>query len=165
MSTIAYYNGIMAADTLSVNGNEKMTGMSKIGSTAKYLFGFAGRLSSMDPMWKWITEVENDCDTPMDFRYHGIAPPDLDNDFTVLLANQDGQLWEMFAEGAAVVMPRHYAAIGSGSDYALGALYFGERSGEANALAAVVTAIEFDPHTGGSVQEISFGHGLKRPNV
>lgn len=157
MSTIAYRDGIIAADTLASTGNKTMTGVRKIGRTDRFLFGLAGRFSGVHRIYNWVKEIEKDT-SPHDFYKHMESLETLGLDATVLLVEKDGTIWTMTDDGGVCKVAATYESIGSGQDFALGAMYVG-----ASASDAIEAACNFDPYSGGEVHTVSFDSPVHSP--
>lgn len=136
MTTIAYRNGVMAADRLVSNGGGGRAGhQTKIARGPKgTIGGMAGRMEEGFLFARW---VENDCE--------GDPPPLSDSaDGIVLLPN--GLLCYVGEKGCLCPVEAEFAAVGSGEAYAIGAMAHG-----ASAAEAIEIAIQFDTGSGGGV--------------
>lgn len=152
MTTIAYANGIMAADTRTTQGTEFQNGVLKIYNTGKYLVGVAGDLAAGRPVFDWIMQVQDRASDPGGFYEHKDTLRAEEADFTALIVSRDADIWYM--EGPyGMETARDFEAIGSGDAYALGALCMG-----ATAPEAVKLAIGLDSGSGGEVVITSFEH-------
>lgn len=167
MSTVAFKDGIMACDSMMCfDGDEKQLGLCKIGRTKNYLFGYVGRLSQMFPLFDWVLLHEGlkEWRSPEDsYKFRDNLQTSGDDVGAALLANEYGQLWTVTTEGFCVPMPSRQYAVGSGCEYALGAMHAG-----ATASDAVAAANEYDVSSGGFVHSIRFDPSddlIKRPHV
>jgi hypothetical protein len=131
MTTIVANPEGMASDTRVTGGPMfNTTKMRRIGDS---LYGGAGDLSQILKMFLWF---ENPDQAPV-----WKAPPE----FTILQVSPRGIfVWE--SEMIAIPIDTPFYAIGSGSEYAMGALAYG-----ANLDKAIEIASMFDPGTSGSV--------------
>lgn len=150
MTTIAYKNGIMAADTMGSWSGDINYGVPKLAKTDRFLLGFSGSYPFAHPMYEWIVGKE---DKPLEEFYR--EPPEFDagqTGITVLVAPIDGgELWYFAADGnGCPLWGKKFEAIGSGGRVALGAMYSG-----ASAAGAVQAAIALDDGTGGEVVRIT----------
>jgi len=157
MSTIAYRDGVIAADTLASTGNKTMTGVRKIGRTNRFLFGLSGIFSGVHRIYDWVKEIEKDT-SPHDFYKHMESLQTLGLDATVLLVEEDGTIWTMTDDGGVFKVPMSYDSIGSGQDFAIGAMHAG-----ASAAESVQAACHFDPYSGGEVHTVSFDSPVHSP--
>ncbi len=111
----------------------------------KTIFKFFVKLwAALQDRYNLVNEQCHDRDTPFG---------NLDASF--LIANRSGIY--MVSDDMSIARFEQYAAIGSGADYALGALYhlYGqERDAATIARKAVETAIQFNVHCGGDVQVV-----------
>lgn len=148
MTTIAFRDGIMAADTGMVSGNIS-TRANKLRQATidgeRVLAGLSGILPDADEFWRWYI-LGADRDNLPEFRqYRGAddAP-----DFQVLVVSELGMtVWREWFQPIPIIEP--FFAIGSGSHFAMGAMDMG-----ATAVQAVQIAMNRDSGTFGSVQTL-----------
>lgn len=150
MTTIAYRDGVMAADTMGSWSGDINFGVPKLAKTDRFLMGFSGAYAFAHPMYDWILGKE---DQPMRDFYK--SPPDFDpgsSGITVLLAEiTTGELWYFAADGNGNrLFGKKFESIGSGARFALGAMQVG-----ATAAEAVRAATCLDDGTGGDVVMIT----------
>lgn len=138
MTTIAYRDGVLAADTIMCMGG------TLIGSTVKIarrmdgaMAGSAGGATYNAAFSLWFLDGE-------------IGPPPKaeqdDHSFDRgVIFRADGTL-EVFEPRGRFSATAPYFAFGSGKELALGAMFAG-----ADAVTAVRAAIAHDPHTGGDI--------------
>lgn len=161
MTTIAFKNGVMAADSMTSFGSTRFALHAKIYRlTSGALLGTAGNSDSRD-----VIALLDTCHSPEHLPSRQ-ALEALHSDFTGLIAFRNGGLWmvrcdwttEYAADGiwAAQVIEcsTPYLAIGSGSDFAIGAMAAG-----CTAAKAVEVACRFDAGSGPPVHTAS----LKKP--
>jgi ATP-dependent HslUV protease subunit HslV len=141
MTTIAYRDGVLAADSLITAGNRIATSVSAtkiVRLSDGRLLGHCGQMRHMKPL---IAFLEGRAE-----RY-----PDMEKDATAMVVHLDGRVElhygrhpdEAFEEDA------EFFAIGSGAELALGAMAVG-----ASAIDAVRAAIRFDTSSGGEVKHL-----------
>ena len=157
MTTIAYKEGVMASDTLATTGDEPQYGVLKLAKTDRFLLGFSGRLSNVIPMFHWVSMQPEDRH-PLEFFLADDPPRTVwgdSTDTTALIADREGQLYNMLASGHIhqVVPLRGYESAGSGADIAVVAMRLGRSATE-----SVAIATEFDINTGGKVAHVTFDH-------
>lgn len=155
MTTIAYFQGKMAADTQMTIGNcamqtEKIYGIPGLG-----VIGVAGAGSIMSRVLEWWA---NGCE--------GEAPKlseeERNRELTcgALLVTEDGVF--ILEDGIYPnVVKQDYVAIGSGSDFAMAAMAMGKSAEE-----AIREAMRHDIYTGGTVDVIEcaqFFEAEKKP--
>lgn len=148
MTTIAYRNGIMAADSRAYAGSKIPIG-TKLKITACDVEGvpFLVGVSTSSPgfgemVLNWFAAGHNVHD----------GPPIPDGGFTLLAVDAAGQGY--YANDAWTLsgpLTADWWAIGSGDGYAIGALAMG-----ASAYEAVKIACANDPWTGGAIHTLSF---------
>ena len=146
MTTIAFKDGIMAADGKVTIGNQIITLQDKkIFETNGYIVGTAGNCHS--------------CEL---FREYGFTPSDTDlrgqlmeyiesdkeeNCFYALVWDKEKKTLKQYSNSIyPLVIPEQISAIGSGADFALGAMYAG-----ASADKAVEIASKLDINSGGEI--------------
>lgn len=146
MTTIAYRNGILAADTMVSYGSFRNGYVNKIrvldmlrdGRTEKIMIAMSGTIWTLQPMIEWIENGAEQDDIPHRLLSHS-------NDFSCVMVTGDGQLYE-FNEGYFIECGVQYHAIGSGAQFALGAMAVGVGAPE-----AVKAAMEHDKASGGEI--------------
>lgn len=168
MTTIAFRDGILAADTQG-NWRDTPTHVSKIykvhdhGSDAVYLDG-SGVLWRIREIVKQCEAIADDGNFVHKHRQQGLwkaiahkfydkhhdAKPDETPSCLLIQAGTGNVLWLDGPRFSAVTFNRGYVALGSGADYAMGAMAAG-----ADAVQAVQIAIDHDVHTGGVVESVN----------
>lgn len=138
MSTIAYRDGIIAADTLCVRNGTRTGSFTKIARHANGTLGGAvGSLIFGSAFLKWVCEGTGD-------------PPPREKDDGYydagLLIRPDGIIEVFEFKGQAIIRAPYYA-LGSGSEFAFASMFRGD-----SAAVAIATAIHFDIHSGGEVE-------------
>ena len=153
---------VMIADTLvsADNATYKDPRMSKITESGQYLIGVSGDVgvcNIINHIWKPPTPTVKDKDL-FKFVITKVIPTlksVLDNnakkeyEFQILLAVR-GQLFEIDDDYATTVHQEGFYAIGSGGDYAMGALFSG-----VTPMQSIEVAAKLDPKTGGDFQEFT----------
>lgn len=135
----------MAADTAGTIGTMMVYNTVKIAKSAEgRLYGVCGCYAEACNVVSW---VNNGChgDIPL--------PRVMDKDehsFTCLIVDPDGSIRVMTAHGYEIMHNCDYIAIGSGQEYAMGAMFAG-----ADAETAVRASIRHDIYTGGDVLTVS----------
>lgn len=148
MTTIAYRDGILAADSL-VSGE-----MVRWGSTTKLAkapcgwigaaCGDAGAASEF--MW-WVESQSIEPFMPPFFSAPEFkSPVDVDG----LLIDGSGKIWCWAGRPRFFHLDADFTAIGSGSKIAMGAMAMG-----ATAEQSVAVAAQFDVYTGGKIETLS----------
>lgn len=158
MTTVAYVNGVMAADEVATCSDELSFGVEKVGRTENYLFGYAGRFSALRPLYKWIESLDKEGVHPQDFYLHRDSLA-CDDEGHAIIADRSGRVWEVESDGHVFQVSAGCAAIGSGNKYAKGAIAYG-----ASAKKAVKIATSFDAFTAGKVSVWSFDMPVHCPN-
>lgn len=129
MTTIAWRDGILAADKKASEGD---TGhrVTKLHRTKTHAIATAGGFGVGLLFVKWFPKQEGECP--------------LDDCTTALVMNLDtGQCWSWEEDGIPIPIEDKFTAIGTGQQFALGAMAFG-----ATAVEAVEIANEWDNNSG-----------------
>lgn len=153
MTTIAYKDGFMASDTQMTNGNRKLFGIRKVFATQSFIVGIGGAVPMIDPVLAWFLDAEiNTADHGVSpEQFHSTNPPDFcSTDIQILAVCRETRMaFELDATGHGVRLGEGFAALGSGAEYALGAMAAG-----ASAREAVEIAAAMDIHTGGVIEVV-----------
>jgi len=138
MTVIAYRGGVLAADSMEVREEHlKMLNSKKAIKKLGYLFGVSGELCpNNDALMKWFFAKKG---TEKRAVYHSMK-------FDLLVVTPEGviQVWDQ--TGSYDVIKSEFYAIGSGKEFAIGAMEMG-----ATAVEAVNVAIRWCPTAGGRV--------------
>lgn len=142
MTTVAWDGETMSADTLATDAwGMKEEVRNKILRGSDFLLGCAGEHGQIMRWWRSVEQMSAN-----DLLMAGYFPYEKDtNDPALMLVCANGGLYR-HTSGIFTKLSRNYHAIGSGRDYALGAMHFG-----ADSISAVRVAIEFDNGTGGEI--------------
>lgn len=136
MTCIAYRNGIMAADSLTVHSNLlKDPGTIKINVKGGWLLGVSGDACPPDhTISKW-------------FRPLALQLPRLEGySFSMLAVGPGGVIRVWDQEGQFEPIKRKFWAVGCGTELAVGAMEMG-----ATAVQAVAVAIKYNNWCGGEI--------------
>ena len=135
MTTIAYRDGVLAADTQINSGNGARAGsIQKVGRTSDgHLWGYSGSTQHQEGCVAWLDKREGD-------------PAKIEGVFIVI--TPAGAVREWWGEGWIQSQARFFAW-GSGERLALGAMQVG-----ATAAEAVRAAIALDLESGGEVTAV-----------
>lgn len=152
MTTVAFRDGVMAADTMITNGNQKQHGVQKIYRIGSWVVGFAGDFGDIPVLCEWL-EKQAECRSVPDWGQPDEFPEDIDTD--VLIACAAG-LFELDSKGRVIPVPVTFTAIGSGAKYAIGAMAYG-----ASATKAIQIAMDNDTYSGGEVRTERVGTKLE----
>ena len=140
MTTVAFDGKTLAADTLACWGTTPSY-RTKIWRTPKNkrwkAIGIAGNTYNVLPVADFICGRTTK------------KPKQFENDGMIMLVDKQNKLWMMDGQQVPVEAPMRFA-MGSGGDFALGAMAAGKTAAEAVAIAATL-----DVNTGGKVDEIS----------
>lgn len=145
MTTIAYRDGIMAADSLVTSNDVRRGAVAKIGrfgvGIAGGIVGYAGWSGLLDTVVSWL---ENGA--PADAR------PTLhpDTSFSAIVVWPNGIVTILDKTFIRTDIDGEFFAEGSGNEFALGAMAMG-----AKARQAVEIAARFDIYTGGRISTLS----------
>lgn len=134
MTTIAYRNGVLVADTVMTKGSALIGQVVKIRRNDKgHLAGASGSASYNGEFLKWFESGEM-----------GEPPEPIEKDDAMdrgLIFRNNGQV-ELYEPGGMFKVKIDYFAVGSGCDFAIGAMHAG-----ASAEEAVRASCEHDPNT------------------
>lgn len=150
MTSIAYRDGVMAADTMMTRGNEPVYGVVKLFRTQHFLIGMSGSFVNVLPFKDFIEEWEIPGSHPPDLWQCWEHAPDFQNGICAIIANEYGDLFSV-VDAPPVHIPSEFDAVGSGACYAMGAMGMGATASE-----AVRVAKRFDVNTGGNIMKVSF---------
>jgi len=152
MTTLAYKDGVLAADSRVSAGLTNVGTTIKIKQTPKYLVGIAGNLDIGQQFIRWVQSDFNVTAKPF-------VPIDSGYDIAAIVVDKKGRIRTY----DNLLIPTEYSAkfyaLGSGSDFALGAMAHG-----ATAREAVKIAAKFDIATGSPFRSVTFkkGNSAKR---
>lgn len=133
MTCIAYRDGIIAADTLVIIDDVvKQENEVKVVKRKGHLFGISGQLPPLDEVVKWYFSKGRKT-----FKNHK---------FTCLVVHPNGSIHACDYLGDEITLNTPFYAIGSGREFAIGAMEVG-----ATAIQAVEAAIKWCPTVGGKV--------------
>lgn len=136
MTTIAYRNGRLCADTQTSRGYTVILGMTKISKGKRGLGGACGLASFCEGFQAWIRGEREE--PPIAETRDGDADCGLHID-------PFGKI-TVYEMGGCFILETPYFAMGSGRDQALGAMHAG-----ADSRMAVEAAIAHDAYTGGAI--------------
>jgi ATP-dependent HslUV protease subunit HslV len=138
MTTIVYRGGVMAADTRMIQRTAIIGNITKIvRRNDGALCGGAGDAAWVYAFHDWFLAGE-----------HGDPPVVPDNSKGLVALKRKPV--ELFEQTGAFKFKAPYVAIGSGMEFALGAMWAG-----ASAQEAVKCAMQFDPATGGKLMVLT----------
>ena len=143
MTTIVYRSGILAFDSLVTSGGGIVGQTSKGVKTDKYLAAAAGNLEDVAAFLQW---AKDDFD-PEIKNALGLNHGELN----ALIINKSGKVFTLDSKLFRMKIKAPYYALGSGSDYAMGAMEFG-----ADAEEAAKVARKLDVYTGGRIRTLTF---------
>ncbi len=152
MTTIAYKNGLIAADTKASNGGVWSANRTKIARNTKGdLIGCSGEVQWCANLLIWFIGGEKGKMPILLPKGDGHPATGL-----IIRAKERNIAWEFYSDGALppfslAVGPAGGFALGSGQDHAYGAMVVG-----ADAIAAVKAGILLDSGSGGDIHAL--GH-------
>lgn len=152
MTTIAYKDGVFAADSLINYGTfsngevNKIHVINMVEENVKYqeptlrkaMLAVSGVLWVIEPLIEWIEAGASQDDIPHCILHAA-------KDFSCIMIDDEGTVWE-FNNGYFLRCGVEYIAIGSGQMFALGAMAAG-----ADAPEAVAASMKHDKATGGAI--------------
>ena len=153
MTTIALdANGFIAADSLTTFGNERgRNAQTKIVRYGDVLYAFAGLTTAKHALARWHSEGADPDKQPK----FGENP---DHEWTMLVIRASSPVLYYHAGSAYGMEIEPPFAIGSGGNFALGAMWAGSSAEE-----AVEIATHLDVKTGGKIQVVNIAEALANP--
>lgn len=149
MTTIAYRAGVIASDTLVSDDG------SHVGQTRKIrrfregcLTGAAGDMAVCQAFLNWIPKQ-------LDFMKSRFELHSDENFGAFVFDPMIGHIIRFSGHGRPLMVSAEFVALGSGADFAMGAMAHG-----ATAVEAVRAAMHLDPWTGGNIEFASFSGAL-----
>lgn len=143
MTTIAYRDGIMAADSLCSGNNTRWGELEKITRGDGCIAGACGSATTAATFRHWVENILVSTEDPF-----GCDVADTEADG--LLVTSDGVIWCWGGKPRMFRPDAPFTAIGSGAKIAIGAMAMG-----ASAAKAVEIAAQFDVYTGGRITTLS----------
>lgn len=138
MTTIAYRDGIIAADRLVTAGNMRAGFVTKIFAAHDMVVGISGSLSDLGLFQMWFNSELLD------------TVPSFSDEVDGIVVDADHNIFYIGAKGNRVMVAGEYAAVGSGEEYAMAAMAMG-----ADARKAVEIAIQLDTLSGGGIDVLT----------
>jgi hypothetical protein len=133
MSTIAYRDGVLAADSrVSDDWIMPHTGRKIERLPSGLLFAFSGNVYKQQAFLAWVLSREGE-------------QPDLGDDSKAMLVRPGGEVTFFMYKGSLVV-EGPFCALGGGAPIAIAAMHMGASARRAVEIAALV-----DPYTGGDI--------------
>lgn len=149
MTVVAYKDGVLAADKQSTFAGLRRTTTKIARLPDGRLFGAAGNSSKCRALLQWFEKGDADA------KY-----PDDKNECMVLIVNLDGSLVYYDDGPTPILLEDPFTAIGSGRDYAMGAMDVG-----ASAVKAVDVACKYDTGCGQGVDLLRLKTGATQDRV
>jgi len=145
MTTIAYRNGVVAADSQETTSDGRITQCDKLFRVKDYIIATAGDSYTGLIFLQWFKDGANREYIP------DLSMVDLSEDFECLVVSKDRiyTVNRFFQEYEINLRQNPFIALGWGSPYAIGAM---EVSQKVTAKQAVQIACKFDCYSGGSVK-------------
>lgn len=146
MTTIAYHLGILAADTLSTKGGIKVSlEVQKIYRIGKYRVAISGELSPALEMFQTLKKMLK----KETYEFKNTEP--MQENFTIMCVKDGENFVRIFISAAGFWEKDGIPfAMGSGANFALGAMHFGATAEEAVRIASTL-----DIYTGDRIQVLS----------
>lgn len=137
MTTIAYRDGVLAADSQVTLGSMRLPGSAlKIGKTkAGVLYGGAGSVAACGEFFDWVNSPDD-----------GELP---EGEYSGIIVLPKGEVMEIENGSFLPKMKQKFIAVGSGAPYALAAMMAG-----ATAQEAVKIATKLDIHSSGPIKTV-----------
>lgn len=138
MTTIAFREGVLAADSIISYSGFNLGEADKIVRAGDYYVALAGSAYLRQPLEEWLASGACQADLPVLLQENS-------GQFSALVMNKYGHVFE-YDNGFLLQVNAPYYAIGSGSHFAIGALAHG-----ASAMEAVAAACKHDKASGGPI--------------
>lgn len=138
MTTVAYANGVIAADKMASEGNSRVGTTTKIFKRKGYLIGFSGRADTSALLLRWFEDGAKEEEWP--------DPYAEDCDASMLVITPDGRVLTYERFPIPIRMENQFHAIGSGRDFALAAMHLGHGPED-----AVKVACDLDTYSGNGI--------------
>ncbi|UTC28589.1 hypothetical protein MARCHEWKA_00760 [Brevundimonas phage vB_BpoS-Marchewka] len=138
MTTIAFKDGVLAADSLVTSGGQRDGFSQKIWRHRRVLIGGAGCTAICHRFCEWVRG-----------GMRGKCPVEGSNNANGFVITPDGTMVVWGSQGPWV-NTTGVVAFGSGGDLAMGAMLAG-----ASAVEAVAAAIKLDIHSGGPIRSLT----------
>lgn len=145
MTTIAYRDGIMAADTLCSGSSTRWGEVEKLRAAAGCIGGAAGPAPAVEAFCYWI---ENELVAGV--LHAPYFTTEVEGSVDGLLVTPSGVIWNWCGKGRLFRLNAPFTAVGSGAQIAMGAMAMG-----ASAEKAVEIASRFDVYTGGRITTLA----------
>lgn len=145
MTTIAYRNGIISADTQLSYATFRNGFREKLTIVHGWIVALAGPAFLRQTVEEWVGNGCPDSDVPA-------LMTEFEDDFDLLLIDSDGSAYQ-YDGGFLLPVSAEYVAIGSGAMLAMGAM--AHPTHPASAEEAVMAAMVHDKNTGGAIQSLS----------
>lgn len=139
MTTIAYRDGTLAADTLGCGGVRRRT--KKLHRVGDAILGLSGNYGDCWQFVHWWADQSKALEFRV-FRTDNSDSPDLE---AIVVTDGGAEIWTEHLQPTPVLEP--FFAIGSGAKAAMAAMHMG-----ATAAKAVEIAMRVDPYTAGAIE-------------
>jgi len=136
MTTVAWDGKTLAADSQVTIGNCRGSGTKLVSNERGYIAAGAGMLGDVLPWLHWVAGGMDEDERPTGLGEDSVL---------IIVPPRGAPLW-FAGTHIPTKLPRHKFAIGSGSDFAMGAMAAG-----ADAIDAVKIAADHDVYTGRKV--------------
>ncbi|QNM98114.1 hypothetical protein [Chitinimonas koreensis] len=137
MTTIAWDGKTVAADTQANNTGLRSYTKKLYRLADGRIYGFTGEIQDGVSVYEWLNAGGRD------------ARPHVSSSFAALLVCPDGRAYTMEDKLVLLAVYETFRAIGSGRNFAMGALVVG-----ADAVQAVKAAIRLDVYSGGDIDAL-----------
>ena len=148
MTTVAYRDGVIVADSMITVGNEKRYINNKVFSTKFFVVGVSGEIAYIPAIKKWLEENEADFTDINQMLKAYDSSPIKDKDIGLLLVDRNRKIYMSRNGEHFIPIKGPFETLGSGGDYARGAMAAGMTAED-----AVKVARKYDPYTGGRLHK------------
>lgn len=154
MTTIAYRDGVMAADSQCTQDGTRACEVAKIARIHGWLVGCSGSSGLAHEFQEWFRA---ECRERLKRTPASLAVQGQDAKLSVLLVHPDGTIFGVDGLGHPYPIKGPFIADGTGFKVALGAMEMG-----ASAAEAVKVASKYDIYTGGPVRTLKMSSRARR---
>ena len=139
MTTIAFKDGLLVADTAVTDNGKYLGQVCKIHKIQNFMLAGAGSLLTLNKFMEWF-RMGADVTKPFDITK--------ENGFDVICIDLNTkEIWEYNSDILATKIDQKYYALGTGTDFALGAMHAGATAKEAVEIACKIDIYSRKPLT------------------
>lgn len=143
MTTIAYRDGVLASDSLCTVGGSVCGQYDKIADIHGFLLGGCGAIANVCKFFDWFRNKHANYDQPAPIPPDDTLRPKENEWYTIIMVHKEtGTIWQVDDGGYPHRLEADFMAIGSGRQFAIGAMEMG-----ASAAQSITAAMRHDIST------------------